>query len=447
MKPFRIFINGSELERYTSATLTRKKDQMTGELSVEVFYPNLPNAPVLVESVRGAEILVYVGGELAFTGIIDKRRGKSTPATQDRDSKGRYTDMGGSDATEGGITTSFGQQGYTVNLTARGKTKYIIDSSHSHPTGTFKDTTDKKIIEELVKPHNVEIEWRGAEIKEKMVRLRDGATVLTEVFSRCNENSHFAYENREGKIIITDDTNGETGDDLIMGVNILTFSVEQSEDRANSEITVKAHKQEKGTWGRDAIIPTKEVVKDSWVGSNIPLTIQHYGDGSPEALKRRAKFEADKRSSESKNLTIEVFHVIAQSGTPYDIGTVHYVEIPPEGVFDVFECIGLVYTVDAQNQLSTTLTLAPPPSQAPSAPGSSSLLTPKDDPFADLKTRGVQRRIQTGVDLVPGQYPASWTSAELSVIPAIVTPLLVGVNSLLVTETKPPAPPLRLPKE
>lgn len=447
MKPFRIFVNGSELERYTSATLERKKDQMTGLLTVEVFYPNLPNAPVLVESVRGAQVLVYVGGELAFTGVIDKRRGKSTPATQDRDSQGRFTDMGGAESTEGGITTSFSEQGYSVTLTARGKTKYIIDSSHSHPTGSFKNTTDKKIIEELVKPHGVEIEWRGAEIKEQMVRLRDGATILTEVFSRCNENSHFAYENREGKIVVTDDTNGQIGDDFILGVNIMTFNAEQSEDKANSEITVKGHKQEKGTWGRDAIIPTKEIVKDEWVGANIPLVIQHYGDGSPEALKRRAKFEADKRSSESKNIEIKAFHVVAQSGTPYDIGTVHYVEIPPEGVFDVFECIGLRYSVDAQNELSTTLTLAPPPSAAPSAPGGSSLLQTSDDPFADLKTRGVQRRIQAGVELVPGQYPASWTSAALSVIPAVLTTILTGVNSLLQPDTKPPSPPLRLPKE
>ena len=47
---------------------------------------------------------------------------------------------------------------------------------------------------------------------------------------------------------------------------------------------------------------------------------------------------------------------------PWDIGNTHYVEVPPEGIFDMFECTELTYHVDAEKELKTTLTLSPPPS-------------------------------------------------------------------------------------
>ena len=76
-----------------------------------------------------------------------------------------------------------------------------------------------------------------------------------------------------------------------------------------------------------------------------------------------------KRSSESKKITIEVFHVQSPSGAPWDIGNVHYVEVPPEGIFDMFECTQLTYHVNAEKELKTTLTLSPPRlSTSPSRP-------------------------------------------------------------------------------
>ena len=70
----------------------------------------------------------------------------------------------------------------------------------------------------------------------------------------------------------------------------------------------------------------------------------------------------NKRNSESKKITIEVFHVQSPSGQPWDIGNTHYVEVPPEGIFDMFECTELTYHVNAEKELKTTLMLSPPPS-------------------------------------------------------------------------------------
>jgi prophage tail gpP-like protein len=456
IKPMRIFIGGEELETYTSARLERSKKQMTGSLTVEIFLDYIPSKPVIVNAVRGKEILVYVMGELAFTGIVDKRKGRAVDM-QPRDSNGRFAYAGGegsmTGASGGDVSVNFSQgQGYTVTLTARGRTKYLIDSSHNHPTGTFKKTSDKKVIEALVKEHNVELQWDGQEIDEPKVTLRDGNRIYNEIFERCNQNCHFAYETRDGQLLITDGASGIVGEDLILGQNILNFSAEQSEDQANSQITVKGHRTARDVWGKDAIVQPVQSVADSWVGANIPLTIQHYGDATNESLQRRAKFEADRRAAESKKVSVTVFHVAQQSGTPWDIGNLHYVEIPPEGIFDTLECVSLVYSVDAKSTLETVLELAPPPSQGISGGAAgvgSGLLSSVNNLLADLTTKGVARRIQAGVSIIGGQYPSSWTSAALSAITNPISAITSVVNSLLANEEQQPPkkPPMRLPPE
>ena len=456
IKPMRIFIGGEELVTYTSAQLQRTKKQMTGSLTVEIFLDYVPTKPTIVNAVRGKEILVYIMGELAFTGIIDKRRGKSVKK-QNRDASGRFAYSGGpgslSEDAGGDVSVNFSKgNGYSVTLTARGRTKYLIDSSQTHPTGFFKNTSDKKVIETLVKEHNVVLQWDAEEIDEPKVTLRDGNRIYNEIFERCNQNCHFDYETRDGKLLITDGTNGTVGEDIILGYNILDFSAEQSEDQANSQITVKGHRTQKGVWGNDAIVQPVQTVADSWVGANIPLTIQHYGDATNEGLQRRAKFEADRRAAESKSVSVTVFHVAQQTGTPWDIGTVHYVEIPPEGIFDVLECVSLTYTVDAKSTLETKLELAPPPSQGISggaASGVSGLLSSANNLLSDLTTKGIARRVQAGVQIIGGQYPSSWTSAALSAIANPINAITSVVNSLLAKEDeKPPKqPPMRLPPE
>ena len=95
--------------------------------------------------------------------------------------------------------------------------------------------------------------------------------------------------------------------------------------------------------------------------SYAPFIIQHNGDADEKTLERRARFEMNARAAKSKKIEIEVFHVMSQGG-PWDIGNMHYVEVPPEGIFDMFECTELTYNVDAKDKLTTSLTLSPPPS-------------------------------------------------------------------------------------
>lgn len=435
MKPVALFIDGQELEHWTEMTLSRSKDELTGELNVGIFMGYIPESPCLVDACRGREITVYVGGHLAFIGIIDKRRGTGAKKGDDGTSKSQTS----TNKFSSSQSLTIGPNEYNVKLTARGKTKYLIDSSHQHPTTNMMKPTTKQVVEKLVEPWKTEIEWMGTDIKLDKVRFRDGCRVSDELHRVCSENCYFMYETRDGKLRVTDDTGRSEGEPIVLGVNILSFSSEQSEDKAKSEIKVKGQRTDKEVRGKDALVETVKKVEDQWVGSYVPCCVQHYGDAKPEALERRAQFEANKRSSASKEVNLDVFHVQTPSGNPWDIGQLHYVEIPPEGIFDIFECTKLTYTIQADGELKTSLTLSPPPSTGLSASTSGLSFPALPSQYVGI---GNSRRASAGVTFAPGRYPSPWSGPSLIVMPfiALTSMLLKGKSLLSNMNGKNPAP-------
>lgn len=391
MKPFRIMLDGEELTQYTGATLRRAKEDLTGSFSCEVFFNYTPDRPVMTSALRGRDVTVYVGGQLAFFGSIDHRNGKG---------KGKTTDA----QTGTDVSSSISPNSYSVSLSARGKTKYLIGGSHQHKTGTMLKPTTRQAVEALLKGYDVEIDWKAATIKlEKMV-FRDGNNVWLEIQRIANENGHYFYEGKDGKLIF-EDMPSRNGDDLILGKNILHFSADQSEEHDRSRVVVKGQRTQKTVWGEEAVLNVLKSAKKGGSEKDNPVIIQHYGDATPEALERRTKFEADKRNAQSLRVSLDVFHVQTPSGEPWDLGTLHYVEVPPEGVFNVLECVEVQYTVDAQGTLKTSLTLAPPPSSS------------SGKPISDKASSGKQRRTQlgvTGMDI--------WEPSDLQFAPKFSTP-------------------------
>jgi len=412
MAPVVICIGGSALDTWTEMTLQRSKDEMTGSLSVTIFAGAMSSGPMIAAAKCGAEITVYVGGQLAFCGTVDRRSGSGTKKGKKGADEENQKEGKGSGGTQ--MSVNIGPTEYTVKLSARGKTKRLIDSSHQHPTTNMMQPTTKEVCEKLVEPWHIQLDWKGEVIKLDKVRFRDGAMVIDELQRIATENCYFMYESREGKLVVCDGVAGQGGGEpLILGQNILTFSAEQSEDKAKSEVKVKGQRTKKDIRGKKSLEKTHKTVKNGKVKDKVPLIIQHYGDATDKELERRARFEMNKRNSASQKITIEVFHVMS-SGGPWDIGNCHYVEVPPEGIFDMFECTELTYHVNAEKELKTTLTLSPPPSGGSGGSGGGG----GGFGLAALNMGiGMARRSQAGIPIVAGQYPDPWTPAELSELP------------------------------
>ena len=388
MKPIMIFINGQELTRYTGGKLTRKKQDLTGSFSCDIFFEYTPNRPVMVNALAGSDITIYVAGQLAFWGTLDKRRGKG---------KGKHGNKAEGNTYD--ITSNISQDHYDVQLTARGKTSALIDYSHRHPTGTITQTSTRKAVEAIMDGFQVELDWQSQEYDLPRVVLRDGAMAEVELRRIANENGHYCFETRDGKLRFMDRPT-EFGDDIILGKNILAFSSDQSKDHSRDRVVVKGQRTSKTVWGEEAVLNVMQEAKKSGDSSRYAYTVQHYGDGSKDALERRAQFEQDKRTAQSLRVSVEMFHVQTTSGQPWDLGVQHYVEIPPEGIFNVLECIELEYTFDAQGTLKTQVTLAPP--RAPEGGSNSGKFG-----------IGKQRRNQLGV----GSDMDIWDPADLDFAP------------------------------
>jgi prophage tail gpP-like protein len=443
MKPVVIVVGGSALENWTEMTLQRSKDELTGTLNVSIFAGAMPPTPIARSAMAGSEIMVYIAGQLAFTGTVDKRTGTG-------DKHGKEGTDDNKEQSGASMSVNIGPNEYTIKLSARGKTKRLIDSSHQHETTNMLKPTTKEVVEKLVKPFKTQVEWKGETIKLDKVRFRDGARVVDELHRVAMENCYFMYETRDGKLRVTDgvgQSSGGGGDALILGQNILTFSAEQSEDEAKSKIKVKGQRTKKDKWGEEALMKTFKEVQDNWIKDFVPHTVQHYGDADDKTLERRARFEANKRSSLSKKITIEVFHVQTPSGQRWDIGNTHYVEVPPEGIFDVFECTELTYTVDAEKTLKTTLTLSPPPSGGAGGSGGGG----GGFGLSSLNMgMGTARRSQAGVTLSASEYPAPWSPPMLAELPFMT---LVEAAAKVITavvkddeeEKRQKSPPLVLP--
>jgi len=438
MKPVVIAIGGSVLDTWTEMTLQRSKDELTGSLSVTIFAGAMPSGPMVQAAKCGAEITVYIGGQLAFTGTVDKREGSGTKKGKKGADESNKKEGKGAKDTKASV--SIGPNEYTIKISARGKTKRLIDSSHQHPTTNMMQPTTKEVVEKLIEPWQVQLEWKGETIKLDKQRFRDGARVIDELHRVALENCYFMYETRDGKLRVTDGVGTESGsgDALILGENILTFSAEQSEDKAKSKVKVKGQRTKKGIRGKKALEKTHKTVENKSVKSKNLLTVQHYGDATDKELERRARFEMNKRNTASKKITIEVFHVQTPSGQPWDIGNTHYVEVPPEGIFDTFECTELTYHVNAETELKTTLTLSPPPSGgSEGSEGGFGLSNLNMD-------MGSARRSQANIPIPADGYPEAWSPPQLGDLPFMSLADELA-RAALEPQQQAEAPPLTLP--
>lgn len=435
-KPVHIFIDRKELVGYTDLTLTRNKEKLTGEASFSVFMGWLPTEPVLVPATKGREVLIYIGGHLAFTGVIDRRR---DAAAREGSGLSRADTKATSDR-----SLSVGPNEYSVRFTCRGKTKYIVDSSHQHATGTYLRPTNREVVTDLTAPWGTEIQWEADEIDLDKVRLRDGARVADELQRLSEMTSLYIYETRDGKLKVTDGSEATTGEPVVLGQNILTFSSDQAEDTERDEVTVKGQRIEKEQWGDPAVIPTLQKAKDDTVQNFSPTTVQLHGNGTDELLERRAQYEINKRATRSKQVTVEVFHVQQTDGLPWDLGVIHYVEIPPAGVFDLMEVIKVVYTVQANAELMTTITFAPAPVKVASGDSVTVGFLDGLPEINDVASAAASRRAKFGASFGAGH---GWGSPAISFLEKASATVAAALKDTFLSEVDVDTakPPMRLP--
>lgn len=414
-----ITVGGSNLDGWINMKLNRERKDLTGSLTFEMFFTNIPANPQIRAVAAGAEVQVYISGNLAFVGTIDSRTGSGkgkhkghhqhAQGLNDRNLAG--ADRSGKQPTGAGVHAYADAESYKVTVEARGKTKRLVDSSHDHPTGQMSNTMVPQIFQTLIKSFNVQLnDTSNDQIPIERAVFRDGAVVYTELHRWAKEHNLITFEDKSGKLNLTTDSAGGSGEPLILGLNILSFDATQSDGQGNSQITIKGQRSGLQYHGKEAVMNQVQVNNPS-VTDHSPVTHMLNADASPQRLKMRAKYENDRATQDSKTITIDVFSVQSTSGAPWDLNVTHYVEIPPEGIYNEFVVDSLTYFCEAKGVLKTELKLVP---VAQSGSGTGGGAT------SDATAYGQSQSAAAGLVYNQGQYPSPW------VIPAIESVLTMG---------------------
>lgn len=427
-----ITVGGQNLYGWTNMKLARQRKDMTGALTFEMFFTNIPANPQMRSVVAGAEIQVYIAGNLAFTGTIDSRTGSGkgkhkghhqhAQGLNDRNLAG--VDRSGRNPSGAGVHAYADAESYKITVECRGKTKRLVDSSHDHPTGHMANTTVPDIFKTLTKNFKVQVDDQSNDkLQIERAVFRDGAAVYTELKRWAKEHNHIHFETTDGKLKLTDDSMGGSGEPLILGLNILSFDATQSDGQGNSEITIKGQRSGLKYHGKEAVM-NKIKTKNPSVSDYSPVIHQLNADASTDRLKKRVKYENDRATQESKQITIDVFSVQSTDGKPWDLNVTHYVEIPPEGIYNEFVVDSLTYFCEAKGTLKTELKLVPVAQGGDGGGGGA---------VSDASAYGQSRAAAAGLTYNQGQYPSPW------IIPAIESVLTMGGEP-----SPPPSAPVKL---
>jgi len=388
--PVEIRIAGEKLIAWTAMTLEQARENLTGELSVQLFTADLPTAPLLPLAIAGADITVFIAGEPVFTGLLDKRL-----------TSGNYGACWC-------VNSSIGSAGYSMELMARGKAAILVDSSHFIPGGTIRNTTDREAIEKLAAQHGVSVKWNASENKAEKIVLRDGGLTINEIYRICDSNCHFVREDGNGNLVITDQPDNR-GAPIILGLNILEFHTEQGSDNSNDTVLIKGHVNKKGVRGKAAITEPRNTQYRSQdnnaTGRNKPLTLQRYFENDAAGLERRARWELERRAAESNRVNVKVFDVIDQNGAPWALGKIYPLTVPTESIDGDYECIRINYSVSADAVAETTLTLAPRPQQVPAQDRNRLAGKPADTTPARTSENNKPVKGWKGTDIIQAPLP------------------------------------------
>jgi prophage tail gpP-like protein len=441
-----ITVAGSNLYGWTNMKLSRERKDLTGALTFEMFFTNIPANPQMRAIAAGADIQVYIAGNLAFVGTIDartgsgkgKHKGKAGHAQGLNDRNLSGVDRSGKQPSGAGIHAYADAESYKIVVECRGKTKRLIDSSHDHPTGQMPNTTVPQIFKTLIENFKVQLhDTTNDSLMIERAVFRDGGAVYTELHRWAKEHNHLTFEGKDGKLQLTDDSQGGSGEPLILGLNILSFDATQSDGQGNSSITIKGQRSGMKYHGKEAVM-NKIVTMNPSVSDYSPVIHQLNADASSDRLKKRVKYENDRASQHCKEITIDVFSVQTMDGSPWDLNVTHYVEIPPEGIYNEFVVDSLTYFCEAKGTLKTELKLVPVAQGGDGTGGGAT---------SDAAAYGKSQSAAAGLTYTQGQYPSPWViSPILNVLSLGGAPSPTPETPVTTELTLPVTVPLKLPK-
>lgn len=364
-----VSVGGNTINRFTNVKWKLSAESTEQSADFEVFMEYAPQSPVFPWIKDGVDATVSIGGFVNITGAIESRKGEGD------------------------------KESYNLSFSVKSKTKKGQKQHAKLGKGQKVNTSAKKVADEIAKNGGLQIKY-GASVEDVKIAQHicvGDATVDKEIKDIWRDRGFLVYGDHEGKIRVEGDEEGETGCDLIVGVNVMKYSASQSDEKKRGKIKVKGTRvltketNRKGTITPDGSAKMKTKIESEWV-------VWAMGDQTPESLKKRAKFESNRRDAASKEVEITTFGWLAPNGQPYRVNGKHYTEVPSESVYDMLRIKDISGSAK-KTEVEVEVTLAPIKGLSNTLGGGQSALG---------KARAAIRRNQVGAKLKEGEYPSPW---------------------------------------
>ena len=200
---------------------------------------------------------------------------------------------------------AFGRDFHTATITARSKSKDLVDCSAVHDSGEWKDKTLIDIAQDLLKPFGLQIQSDIQNLpKIPIWRLAPGATVFNELEVLARQHGALLIGTPDGNLKLTKADNFQLhSGSLQEGVNILCAQAALSEKGKHDKTHARGQKS-KGSGAQS--LRLELIAQDQTVRRYRPKIVIVEGDTDDKRVKQRAQWEMLRAAGWSTTASITV---------------------------------------------------------------------------------------------------------------------------------------------
>ncbi len=133
----------------------------------------------------------------------------------------------------------FDADSYEMTVSGRSKTGDLVDSSHGHKKGEFRDKAPKAIAEELAKEHGIKIDGAGAAKAREVFRLNPGETVFDAIERLARRDGFNFTDTPDGNLHLFDKPDENHAGQLIEGRDFESGSADFDSSKRFKKTEVK----------------------------------------------------------------------------------------------------------------------------------------------------------------------------------------------------------------
>jgi prophage tail gpP-like protein len=321
-------VGGQEITGFTSGSFSLSAESTEQSANLEMFCDSPPDGPVYPQIKDGEEAVLKVFGFLTITGELESRSGEG-----DKNS-------------------------YKLTFSIKSKGKRLQKATAKINQGQDLNTNPKKLITTIAKNAGCEVEF--GDVEEELIKQHicvGNHTSEREIRTVARDRGYLVYEKPDGKLRVEGDHEGDKGCDLVVGQNVMKWKVSKSSDKKRGKIKIVGTRNLSKETNRAATLtpPGEAKMKTSFEGE---FVIWADGDQTPDSLRRRARFEKNRREAESVEVTLTTFSLVAPDGQPWKVNGQHYVEVPSESVSDSLRLKSIEGSFDKE-KMECSVTLGP----------------------------------------------------------------------------------------